>query len=76
MTTVLRTQFSRWHFLVQLVGTCDYRDVKRYKEVIEYKVCKVKVIVIKDCITEGQAFDLLPPTAKHQRISFMVITLQ
>uniref|UniRef100_A0AC34FCU4 STAS domain-containing protein n=1 Tax=Panagrolaimus sp. ES5 TaxID=591445 RepID=A0AC34FCU4_9BILA len=37
MTTVLRTQFPRWHFLSQLTGTCDYRDVKRYKETIEYK---------------------------------------
>uniref|UniRef100_A0A914YSP6 STAS domain-containing protein n=1 Tax=Panagrolaimus superbus TaxID=310955 RepID=A0A914YSP6_9BILA len=37
MTTVLRTQFPRWHFLSQLNGTCDYRDVKRYKETVEYK---------------------------------------
>lgn len=38
MTTVFRSQFPRWHFLAQLTGTCDFRDVQRYKEIIEYKV--------------------------------------
>uniref|UniRef100_A0AC35F0C8 STAS domain-containing protein n=1 Tax=Panagrolaimus sp. PS1159 TaxID=55785 RepID=A0AC35F0C8_9BILA len=37
MTTVLRSQFPRWHFLAQLTGTCDFRDIRRYKETIEYK---------------------------------------
>jgi len=31
MTTVFRTQWPRWHFLANLVGTNDFRDAERYE---------------------------------------------
>lgn len=34
-TTVLRTQFPRWHYLANLKGTNDFRDSERYEQVIE-----------------------------------------
>ncbi|KAK0425638.1 hypothetical protein QR680_009299 [Steinernema hermaphroditum] len=32
-TTVVRTQWPRWHFLANLDGTNDFRDCERYKHV-------------------------------------------
>uniref|UniRef100_A0A914ZVJ6 SLC26A/SulP transporter domain-containing protein n=1 Tax=Parascaris univalens TaxID=6257 RepID=A0A914ZVJ6_PARUN len=36
MTTVFRTQWSRWHLLANLTGTNDYRDSERYHSVTHY----------------------------------------
>ncbi|VDK46270.1 unnamed protein product [Anisakis simplex] len=38
MTTVFRTQWSRWHLLANLEGTNDYRDSERYHAVTNYDV--------------------------------------
>ncbi|KHN82502.1 Sulfate permease family protein 3 [Toxocara canis] len=43
MTTVFRTQWSRWHLLANLEGTNDFRDSERYHSVTTYSgICVLR----------------------------------